>query len=96
LLEQLVHRPSWHALANCKGLGVDQFVVGRGGQYEAARSVCESCAVRRECLETALANPDLLGMWGGTSEVQRKSMRRATGATPPRRAATFVVRRPVA
>ena len=35
--------------------------------------------MREECLATAMANPDLAGLWGGTSELERKQLRRATG-----------------
>jgi len=92
-LEDFLKRPEWHQRAACRGVGVDQFIVGRGGgQYDAARELCAVCPVRTECLETALADPELQGMWGATSEVQRKAMRRASGDVPARRASTMVVR----
>ena len=39
---------------------------------EAIRALCEGCPVRRECLDAALANPDLMGLSGGTTELERK------------------------
>jgi WhiB family transcriptional regulator, redox-sensing transcriptional regulator len=77
-LEQLVHRPSWHALAACRGVGVDAFVLTKrkGTWSEYDRSRCEGCAVQQTCLETALADPDLTGLWGGTTPEERKAMRR--------------------
>lgn len=54
MLAQFVHRPSWHALAACRGAGVDAFFVERGAQYEdRARALCETCPVHQECLTVA-------------------------------------------
>jgi WhiB family redox-sensing transcriptional regulator len=75
-LEDFLQRPEWHERAACRGVGVDVFVVGRGEQYDTGRLLCEGCVVREECLEVALADPELRGLWGGTSEVQRKALRR--------------------
>ena len=82
MVAQLVHRPSWHALAASRGVGVDAFFVEHGGQFDGGqRRLCESCPVRQECLETALADVSLSGMWGGTTPVERKAMRQPK-ATP--------------
>ncbi len=40
-----------------------------------AKAVCAGCPVRAECLEFALANDERWGVWGGTSERQRRAMR---------------------
>lgn len=40
-----------------------------------AIAICERCPVRAECLEWALKH-DELGVWGGTSEATRRSLRR--------------------
>ena len=32
-----------------------------------AQAICRSCPVARDCLGVALADPTLLGVWGGTS-----------------------------
>lgn len=74
-LEALLNRPKWHQRAACRGVGVDAFIVSRGRPYS-QRELCEDCPVRRECLKTALADPDLQGLWGGTSEIERRRMRR--------------------
>ena len=76
-LEDLLRRPRWHLWAACRGVGHKGFVASRGVKYdEHARQLCASCPVRQECLETALADPELIGMWGGTTPRQRKEMRR--------------------
>jgi hypothetical protein len=48
-VEDFLRRPEWHAWALCRGRGPAMFVRGK------------ACSVRQECLETALADPDLMG-----------------------------------
>jgi len=79
-------RPAWMALAACRGMPVETFVVKLGSTCEAARAVCADCPVTAECLSYALADPELEGVWGGTSSSKRVVMRRASP----------VVREPVA
>jgi WhiB family redox-sensing transcriptional regulator len=43
-----------------------------------AKAVCAGCPVREACLEFALANAERWGVWGGTSERQRRAMRAAS------------------
>ena len=44
------------------------FVRGRDdGTYAKAKELCEVCLVHRECLETAMADEELFGLWGGTT-----------------------------
>ncbi len=57
------------------------FPIGTTGQaidqIEAARAVCMSCDVRERCLEFALATNQESGVWGGTSEEERHTLRKA-------------------
>ena len=71
----LFRRPEWHADAACWGMGTDGFIVGKGAVYQ--REVCEGCPVRQGCLEAALADPELVGLWGNKTERERRQMRRA-------------------
>ncbi len=41
----------------------------------AALQVCGLCLVRVECLEHALADPSLVGIWGGTDSAARRAIR---------------------
>lgn len=52
---------------------------------KAAKAVCAGCVVREECLEWALDSEEKYGIWGGTSENERRVMRRVrrTGTTEP-------------
>lgn len=43
--------------------------------YRAAIKVCSSCAHISECAEWAIKH-ELFGIWGGTTPIQRKTIRR--------------------
>ncbi len=96
-LADFLHRPEWHQRAACRGVGVDAFVLtpGKGRWPEYDRRLCLTCPVRVECLDYALANPDLQGLFGATTGDERKAMRKAMRrprATPvhvPERGATW-------
>lgn len=42
----------------------------------AAKAVCALCPVRETCLDRALERGEEFGIWGGTSENQRRKLRR--------------------
>lgn len=44
-----------------------------------AKAICQGCPVVADCLRVALADPTLVGVWGGTSETQRAEIRRLRG-----------------
>jgi WhiB family redox-sensing transcriptional regulator len=78
-IEDFLHRPAWHARAACRGMGTDQFFPARGEHIDNARAICDSCPVRSECLDAAIENIDRHGIWGGTSERERRRIRRDRG-----------------
>jgi WhiB family redox-sensing transcriptional regulator len=78
-IEEVMNRPAWHRWAACSGQGTGSFIVGLGGNYNRARELCAACSVQTECLTAALADPELLGMWGGTTERERVQMRAGRG-----------------
>lgn len=72
-------RPAWHTEALCRGMMVDGrtvFFPGRGenADTQTARSICQGCPVKAECLEAGMMEKH--GVWGGTSERQRRQLRR--------------------
>ena len=87
-LEQLTRRPLWQSLAACRGTGPDRHFPARGASLVATRALCASCTVRSECLAYALADPDLAGVWGGTTDRERRRMRR--DAKDPRSEPGFI------
>lgn len=72
----------WRDQAVCSSEEVTQifFPVGVTGQaavqIEDAKAVCVECPVRQECLEYAITTNQEYGIWGGTSEEERRVLRR--------------------
>ena len=52
-----------------------------------AKSICESCPLKNPCLIYALNNTEV-GVWGGTTESQRESLRKNQRAFVFRRQST--------
>jgi WhiB family transcriptional regulator, redox-sensing transcriptional regulator len=72
----------WRDNAACRDTDPDLFFpVGTTGpaveQIEAAKSVCHECDAQTACLEFALATNQESGIWGGTSEDERRKLRKA-------------------
>lgn len=66
----------WQLFANCLGVDPDLFFPERGASTKEAKSVCQGCVVREDCLEYALAHGEKFGIWGGLSERERRRIRR--------------------
>ena len=49
----------------------------REHRERAAKAVCVLCPVREACLRHALTEPELAGVWGGTGEAERVSLRKS-------------------
>jgi len=71
---------SWQARANCIGVDPDIFFPERGASTREAKSICNACEVRADCLDYALENSEKFGIWGGTSERERRRLRRQRAA----------------
>ena len=70
------NRPRWMARARCRGLGTAAFF-GDGAEQEGrAKALCAECPVQSECLEFALADRTLSGIWAGTDDADRRAIRR--------------------
>lgn len=72
----------WLKAARCIGEDPELFFpIGSTGpaavQAEAAKAVCCRCEVRPDCLAWALATGQDSGVWGGTSEEERRALHRA-------------------
>lgn len=74
----------WMAEGNCNNHPPAVFFPSDGVGVEVAKKICGTCPVQESCLEYALANRIDHGVWGGTSERQRrrilKSRRQAAEA----------------
>jgi WhiB family transcriptional regulator, redox-sensing transcriptional regulator len=76
---ELLQRPSWHRDALCRGMDPGGFVTSRATPDEAATELCHACPVREDCLDFALARPELVGVWGGTTQMERRWLIRPEG-----------------
>lgn len=71
VLEQKAYR-TWRQKGNCSGVDPEVFFPGTGESTRLAKEICVGCTVVDDCLEYALANKEKFGVWGGTSERQRR------------------------
>ena len=76
-MDEVGEAESWQMFANCLGVDPDLFFPERGASTKEAKSVCQGCVVREDCLEYALANRIDHGVWGGTSERERRRIIKA-------------------
>lgn len=80
----------WRAEATCRpgsGHDPDLWFIERGDEgYREARAICRTCPVQVACLEYALDNHIVHGMWGGQSVRERERIVRSRANA--RRAAT--------
>lgn len=68
------------AEGNCAHKAPSLFFPSDGVGVEKAKAVCEGCPVATQCLEYAIENRIDHGVWGGTSERQRRRIIRARAA----------------
>jgi WhiB family redox-sensing transcriptional regulator len=77
-----VENDNWREYAACRDTSPDLFFpIGTTGpaieQIAQAKAVCRSCDAQSACLEFALSTNQDSGVWGGTSEEERRKLRRA-------------------
>lgn len=53
----------------------------KGQGNTAAKKICHDCDIEAACLTIALADPELEGIWGGTTHRERQTMRAMAGPT---------------
>jgi WhiB family redox-sensing transcriptional regulator len=76
-----VVRVDWRHEAACRDEDPELFFpIGNTGpallQIEDAKAVCRRCAVIEPCLKWALESGQDSGVWGGTSEDERRAIKR--------------------
>lgn len=87
----------WRKTAKCFGQGLSHLFYPErsNAEVQQAKAVCNGhdggapCPVRTVCLEYALSHNERFGVWGGTSERERRKIQRkrraANGASQRRR-----------
>jgi len=73
------HQGDWRSRGACLDADPELFFpLSSSGpaarQITRAKLVCGGCRVRAECLDFALATNQMHGVWGGTSEDERRMM----------------------
>jgi WhiB family redox-sensing transcriptional regulator len=74
-------RPAWMDRAACNGVPVAIFYPTDEHGEAIAKKVCATCEVRADCLAYALnqhRDATDAGIWGGTTERERRAIRRRT------------------
>jgi WhiB family transcriptional regulator, redox-sensing transcriptional regulator len=73
----------WRDMAACRGADTELFFpIGTAGpalrQTDIAKAICHQCEVRVECLDWAMRHGASDGIWGGTTETERRTARQLT------------------
>ncbi len=64
----------WRERAACRGARIEVFFPGRGETAGTARQVCARCPVCQQCLEFAVSNRIVYGIWGGLTGPERRAL----------------------
>ena len=64
----------------CLNMDSDLFFPEQGKNAAAPLRICARCTVREACLDYALRYGERYGVWGGTTENERKRIRRRRAA----------------
>lgn len=72
----------WINQRACTTADLEVFFPTRGQSVASAKAICAECPVQGECLKYALANTEVWGIWGGTSEADRRRLRRGRERPP--------------
>jgi WhiB family transcriptional regulator, redox-sensing transcriptional regulator len=70
----------WQTGAVCGTVGLEIFYSGEPEDVRAAVGICRGCPVRGACLEAAVDRGEWFGVWGGTTERERRRMIRDRSA----------------
>jgi len=69
-------REPWMNDAACANTDPELWFPNKGESTLPAKRICATCDVTEQCLRYALANNQKFGVWGGLSELERRSIRR--------------------
>ncbi|MET9339301.1 WhiB family transcriptional regulator [Nonomuraea sp. NPDC003804] len=79
-LETLAAAETWMAGGLCSQTDPEVFFPEKGQPARPAKQICRRCSVRTECLDYAIEHNELFGIWGGTSERDRRRIKRHRAA----------------
>ena len=89
--DQSWQRREWRSRSACLSADPDLFFpisasAAVAPQIARAKAICAGCPVRTACLGFAMAHREVLGIWGGTTDEERRKARRAASRKLARRA----------
>lgn len=64
----------WMEDAVCRQVDNELWYPEKGESTQPAKKICAHCPVVAECLEYALKNKERFGVWGNTSERERRKL----------------------
>lgn len=67
---------AWLANAHCQGMDPELFFPRKSDAQKETIKFCLRCPVRLDCLQYALDTPVNYGIWGGTTQEERRQLRR--------------------
>jgi WhiB family redox-sensing transcriptional regulator len=79
-----LQKTEWSDGAACRGIenllffspDVMESKEVRSRRERQAKQLCADCDVREDCLNTALAQRESYGIWGGLTEIERRALLR--------------------
>lgn len=78
----LANRPQWMDDGICAQTDPAAFYPEVGESTLPAKQICSLCPVKTECLRYAIDHQERFGIWGGTSELERRKLRRVRPKAP--------------
>lgn len=69
---------NWRSQALCAQTDPELWFPEKGGTVRDAKLICKMCPVRERCLEFALEQNELYGIYGGLTVTERRRLRRKT------------------
>lgn len=77
-------RADWTHQALCSGRDTEVFFPEGDQPVIVAKSICQRCPVRADCLAHALRTDERYGIWGGLTEHERDLLREGIAGHTPR------------
>lgn len=74
LIGDLLDHETWSEDAACSGVDIDIFFSSDDGEQKQALEMCRACPVQRECLQYAIQQREMYGIWGGMTESERRGI----------------------
>ena len=74
LLPPVLDERPWAVFSACREADPGLFFATTREDERSALALCAVCTVRDECLDFALETRERFGVWGGTTERQRKKL----------------------